>query len=205
MGLAEFVTESKELDVGLRKENTQEEEKIENNQDNTCAPEEFFIVDYGENPHERSESPLEELQVSNSPPNPVEERQQESGSLIGAPKMREVESLVFLEKAQTSIKKNKAARVLGKAYVGYKKIGDKYKQCIEKPAKIMKARCLHTNTEFKTSQTFLCAIVSEEERIKLHLDFWNLKTWDEKKAYIKALAVRREIDVVVLNHEHQVQ
>lgn len=39
----------------------------------------------------------------------------------------------------------------------------------------------------------LCALVSQEEREKLHSQFWNLKTWPEKKAFVKNACVRREI------------
>lgn len=88
-------------------------------------------------------------------------------------------------------KLNKAARVAGKPYLGYKKLNDKWIPCVEKPERVLKPRCLHSNVTAKSIHSFLCALVSDDERQKIHKQFWEFKTWPEKIAFIKASAVRR--------------
>lgn len=90
-----------------------------------------------------------------------------------------------------TVKRNKAARVAGKPYLGYKKMSDKWIPCVEKPERILKSRCLHTNTTYKSKNSFLCGLVSDDERKHIHEKFWGLKTWAEKIAFIKTSAVRR--------------
>lgn len=88
---------------------------------------------------------------------------------------------------------NKKARVLGEAYLGYKKVNNRYKQCVEKPERMKKARCSHTKLVSRSKHSFMCNTITEEERRMIHSYFWNLKTWAEKKTFVKAAAVRRGI------------
>ncbi|CAH0716672.1 unnamed protein product, partial [Brenthis ino] len=90
-----------------------------------------------------------------------------------------------------TVKLNKKARVAGKSYLGYKKLANKWTACVEKPARILKPRCVHTCVVPKTKYSFLCALVTNEEREQIHKHFWKLKTWPEKIAFIRAAAVRR--------------
>ncbi|KAH9632643.1 hypothetical protein HF086_008470 [Spodoptera exigua] len=90
-----------------------------------------------------------------------------------------------------TVKENKEARIAGKSYLGYKKLANKWTACVEKPERILKPRCSHTCLAPKSKNSFLCALVSDEEREQIHKHFWKLRTWPEKMAFIKALAVRR--------------
>lgn len=91
---------------------------------------------------------------------------------------------------------NKKARVLGEAYLGLKKTNNKkLTPCVEKPKRIIKPRCSHTNlnTNSKAKNSFLCALITDQEREKIHSYFWTLESWAEKKAFVRAAAVRRKI------------
>lgn len=55
----------------------------------------------------------------------------------------------------------------------------------------MKPRCSHTNIAPKSKNSFLCALVTDEEREKMNKQFWKLKTWAEKITFVKGSAVRR--------------
>ncbi|CAH2090934.1 unnamed protein product [Euphydryas editha] len=91
---------------------------------------------------------------------------------------------------------NRKARVLGKSYLGFKKSNDgKYEPCIEKPKREIKSRCSHTKLNFdsKHKNSFLCASITKEDRKAINSYFWNLKTWAEKKTFVRTAAVRRLI------------
>ncbi|CAG4955072.1 unnamed protein product [Parnassius apollo] len=91
---------------------------------------------------------------------------------------------------------NRKARVLGKSYLGFKKSDNgKYKPCVEKPKREIKPRCSHTklNTDSKHKNSFLCASITEEDRKAIHSYFWGLKTWAQKKTFVRTAAVRRLI------------
>ncbi|KAJ2940829.1 hypothetical protein O0L34_g10080 [Tuta absoluta] len=98
-----------------------------------------------------------------------------------------------LESFSKQRKVNKTARALGKPYLGFKKVEEKLLLCVEKPARILKERCTHSNTSFKTKNTPLCALITDEDRESIHKTFWDFKSWEEKKGFIKASAIRREI------------
>lgn len=66
---------------------------------------------------------------------------------------------------------------------------------MEKPKRIIKPRCSHSNlnTNSKAKNSFLCALITDQEREKIHSYFWTLESWAEKKAFVRAAAVRRKI------------
>lgn len=109
----------------------------------------------------------------------------------------EIEPTQVLQKRATNIVQvNRKARVLGEAYLGFKKINDdKYKPCVDRPKRTLKPRCLHSklSTDQKSKNAFMCALITDEEREAIHAYFWNLKTWAEKKTFVKSAAVRRGI------------
>ncbi|CAG9794569.1 unnamed protein product [Diatraea saccharalis] len=90
-----------------------------------------------------------------------------------------------------TVKRNKEARVAGKSYLGYKKLDNKWTACVERPKRVLKPRCSHTSVAPKSKNSFLCALVTDEEREQIHKTFWELKSWPEKITFVKTLAVRR--------------
>lgn len=92
-----------------------------------------------------------------------------------------------------TVKNNKAARVLGRPYLGFKKLDGKWTACVEKPKRVIKPRCLHTSLIPKSKNSFMCALISDDDRKAIHKQFWRLKTWSEKMAFIKSSAIRRRI------------
>lgn len=87
----------------------------------------------------------------------------------------------------------KRRRLLGKSYMGYKKKDGKLEQNTSKEARSVKSRCSHTAMNKKSKHSFMCGLVSEEERSTLHSKFWNMKTWSEKKAYVQGLVSQRSL------------
>lgn len=71
-------------------------------------------------------------------------------------------------------KKNKELRVLGKKY------GKK------KSRRIVPKSCMHL-AEKKSGRSFLCGAVDEENRGMLFKFFWQLRSWEEKKIYLRSL------------------
>ena len=86
-------------------------------------------------------------------------------------------------------KRSKIDRVFGKPYIGFRKIEGKFQPCTAKPERIMRPRCHHTNKTSKGKNTFLCALINNDERMKIHSHFWRLTTWKEKISFVKALAI----------------
>lgn len=71
--------------------------------------------------------------------------------------------------------------MLGKEYIGYKKINEKYVQNVPKPKRILGPKC---NSPFcLRSKTLLCAQISEEERQEIFKTFWS-RSWKEKKVFV---------------------
>lgn len=87
----------------------------------------------------------------------------------------------------------KRCRLLGKSYMGYKKKDGKLEQNTLRKARSVKSRCSHTVMNKKSKHSFMCGLVSEEERSTLHSKFWNMKTWSEKKAFVQGLVSQRSL------------
>lgn len=84
-------------------------------------------------------------------------------------------------------------RLLGKPYMGYKKKDGKLEQTTPIAGRSVKSRCDHIAVQQKSKNSFMCKLVSEEERAALHYKFWNMKSWSEKKAFIQGLVSRRNL------------
>lgn len=90
--------------------------------------------------------------------------------------------------------KAKKKRVLGQSYIEYKEFEDgKIAQNCKKSSRSVKQNCDHMNTTKGTSRTFMCKVISEDERNLLFKNFWNFPTWTEKKAFVMGLVSTREI------------
>lgn len=89
--------------------------------------------------------------------------------------------------------KAKRQRLLGKPYMGYKKKYGKLEQTTPKAARSVKSRCNHTVIQQKSKNSFMCGLVTEEERAALHTKFWNMKSWSEKKAFVQGLVSKRSL------------
>lgn len=87
----------------------------------------------------------------------------------------------------------KRRRLLGKSYIGYKKKDGKLEQNTPKEGRSVKSRCNHTAMKQKSKHTFMCGLVSEEERTALHSKFWNMKAWSDKKAFVQGLVSQRSL------------
>lgn len=89
--------------------------------------------------------------------------------------------------------KAKRQRLLGKPYMGYKKKYGKLEQTTPKAARSVKSRCNHTVIQQKSKNSFMCGLVTEEERAALHTKFWNMKSWSEKNAFVQGLVSKRSL------------
>ncbi|CAH2004694.1 unnamed protein product [Acanthoscelides obtectus] len=90
--------------------------------------------------------------------------------------------------------KAKKSRVAGLSYVGYKKSDDgKIKQNCMKTSRSVKERCSHTLCGKKSERSFLCNMVSENDRQRIFKKFWNFSSWPEKKAFVKGLTSTRDV------------
>lgn len=95
---------------------------------------------------------------------------------------------------------NKKQRVMGKPYTGRKieiniEDNEKTLSYIGKDKRGMSTKgCSHIATEAKSSRTFLCAAISEQQRESTFRYYWSLDTWEAKKAYIKNLVRIRSIN-----------
>lgn len=105
-------------------------------------------------------------------------------------KKKEILKKKKLRKDKKSSAKN---RVLGRDYIGYKKVGHGVVQDVPKESRKVGNLCGHKNDKKKSERTFLCSLVSEKNRDDLFNYFWNLSTWPEKKMYIKGLVSTRNI------------
>lgn len=94
---------------------------------------------------------------------------------------------------QSSQSKARRNRLLGKPYMGYKKKDGKLEQTTPIAGRSVKSRCDHTSIKQKSKNSFMCKLVSEEERAALHFKFWNMKSWSAKKAFIQGLVSRRNL------------
>lgn len=88
---------------------------------------------------------------------------------------------------------NKAQRVLGKPYLK-RKLDKTQVTLIPRPQKIIKEKpCTHNSTYMKSSRTCLCGMISDDQRRCIFRYYWDLGTWDAKKAYLKNLVRIRPI------------
>ncbi|CAG5055139.1 unnamed protein product [Parnassius apollo] len=86
-----------------------------------------------------------------------------------------------------SVIKNKEQREKGKAYLGKKKIDDKWKFVEPRSVRNIKDRC-NCKLSLKGGTKLQCDKISDEERKQCFEKFRNM-TWKEKKIYIKMLSI----------------
>lgn len=119
----------------------------------------------------------------------------------------------YIEKKRKRRRKNEQSnkrqanidlRLRGQEYKGmdFKESGN-YKEQKIRPARKMKNRCNHKSTTPKrpktkinskndSSRTYLCANIDEDLRQTKFQEFWSLKSWDGKRAYICGLVDTRK-------------
>ncbi|CAG5033381.1 unnamed protein product [Parnassius apollo] len=85
----------------------------------------------------------------------------------------------------STVKRNKEARIAGKPYLGYKKLDSKWTACIERPKRVLKSRCSHTIAAPTSKNSFLCALVTDEEREKLTINFGSSRLGQRRLLSIK--------------------
>jgi len=87
---------------------------------------------------------------------------------------------------------NQRKRLSGEEYVGYSRSKSKIVQHnVNREQKSMKSRCEHKARTKNNSRSFRCSEVSEKARQQIHGEYWALKSWGEKKAFVKALVDTR--------------
>lgn len=79
---------------------------------------------------------------------------------------------------------NKKDRMLGKAYLGFKKVGNNYHQKEPKPERSMGPKCM--SAFCIRSKIFFCPNLSEDIRKDVFNRFWSM-TWFEKKMYVRSM------------------
>lgn len=98
-----------------------------------------------------------------------------------------------INKTSFKRKATKDARLKGKAYIGYKKMVDgSICHSIERPARSFGDRCSHNDKQAKSSRSFMCGLVSQADRDQIFIKFWDLKSWEAKRAMIRGLVATRE-------------
>ena len=96
-------------------------------------------------------------------------------------------------KCGSSLKRrnNAALRLQGKDYIGYKRYGNKIEQSEQKLAKSVKERCSHSDVSSKSTRSFMCGVVSDDDRKAIFNQFWNMSSWEAKKTLVKGLVACR--------------
>jgi len=85
-------------------------------------------------------------------------------------------------------KEAETKRLSGKPYVGYSRSkSGVVAQLSTRSAKSIGQRCGHKITAGKSYRSLLCAMVSERKRLEIFNEFWIMKTWAEKKAFVRGL------------------
>lgn len=79
---------------------------------------------------------------------------------------------------------NKRQRMMGKEYLGFRKIEGKYVQDIAKPERKLEMPC--SSERCTSSKVFYCNVFTEEVRKKIFDEFWAM-SWKEKKLYVLTL------------------
>lgn len=81
--------------------------------------------------------------------------------------------------------KNKILRMKGKQYVGYHRHAKIVTHDSVRPEKKLLPPCKSKQCQKSTKR--FCSEISEDQRIKIHENFWNDFNWDQRKTYIAAL------------------
>ncbi|KAF9413687.1 hypothetical protein HW555_008133 [Spodoptera exigua] len=93
-------------------------------------------------------------------------------------------------------KQNKNMRLLGKRYKGHKvkKVDDitKLEEILKSDRQLKEKPCNH-GAEKKSDRSYLCAAINDDIRNDCFKYFWQLPSWDAKKAYINGLIQARNI------------
>lgn len=94
---------------------------------------------------------------------------------------------------KTSQTETRKRRVLGLPYMGYKRNGKRVINGIPKGERTIKKRCLHKEQQRYSSRSFLCGKFTEDDRVAAFNRFWKMKSWAEKRAFVKGLVTTRNI------------
>ncbi|CAB3256002.1 unnamed protein product [Arctia plantaginis] len=113
----------------------------------------------------------------------IESAEQASTLSTEKPRKRQKKS----QPQEWNANKNKEQREKGKAYLGKKKIENKWGFVEPKLDRKMKARC-KCKLSLKGDTKINCDKISEEERQKIFDKFWNI-TWKEKKMFVKMSSI----------------
>jgi hypothetical protein len=62
---------------------------------------------------------------------------------------------------------------------------------VSKPEREMRSRCQHLGNQAKSERSFMCGTISDAGGSELFDEFWELKTWDERKALVRGLVFTR--------------
>jgi len=81
-------------------------------------------------------------------------------------------------------------RLAGKEYIGFKMVDGKISQKVPIGKRLIKDRCNHSH---KSSDSFMCGLFSDEDRKNAFKFFWKIKTWQEKRGYVRGLVTNRPI------------
>lgn len=84
-------------------------------------------------------------------------------------------------------------RLFGKEYIGYKMVNGKHFQNVPKEKRTIKERCNHLLINQKSSNSFMCGSFSDGDRKNAFKLFWKMKTWEEKRGFIRGLVTNRPI------------
>lgn len=84
-------------------------------------------------------------------------------------------------------------RLFGKQCIGYKMVNGKHFQNVPKEKRTIKGRCNHLLINQKSSNSFMCGSFSDGDRKNAFKLFWNMKTWEEKRGFIRGLVTNRPI------------
>lgn len=84
-------------------------------------------------------------------------------------------------------------RLAGKEYIGFKMVDGKISLSVPIGKRVIKNRCNHSLVNQKISNSFLCGLFSDEDRNNAYKFFWKIKTWQEKRGYVRGLVTNRPI------------
>jgi hypothetical protein len=87
---------------------------------------------------------------------------------------------------------NSKRRALGQNYKGVKKVKEGSSFVFDRPARKMEPKCPQTSFCNKKTKTFHCKSLTEDQRKKIHAEFWSHEDWEWKRIYIKGLVTRHE-------------
>lgn len=94
---------------------------------------------------------------------------------------------------RTELFKATTNRVQGLEYMGYQKMHQKSDNRVLKPARSIGPRCKHTAIEAKSKSSYMCGAFSKQDRYFAFDRYWDLKTWPEKRAYVRGLVTTRDV------------